>query len=65
MGSAVTSEVEEVGMEIEPDPAAVVTIRYDFRPVVPRPLIVPGFAPEPDRRGWGSRREEDRFAPEP
>jgi hypothetical protein len=66
IGRSVPSEVREVGMELERHPVAVVTLRYDFRPSPPRPVIVPGFAPEPPReRGWRTRREEDRFAPEP
>ena len=53
-------------MELERHPVAVVTLRYDFRPSPPRPLIVPGFSPEPPReRGGRTRREEGRFAPEP
>jgi hypothetical protein len=66
IGSSVPSEVREVGMELERHPVAVVTLRYDFRPSPPRPVIVPGFAPEPPReRGGMTRREEGRFAPEP
>jgi hypothetical protein len=66
IGSSVRSEVREVGMELERDPVAVVTLRYDFRPSFPRPVIVPGFAPEPTReRGRMTRWEEGRFAPEP
>src|SRR5262249_59885651 len=30
-----------------------------------RPMVVPGFAPEPGERGWGTRPEDDRFTPEP
>jgi hypothetical protein len=53
-------------MELERHPVAVVTLRYDYRRARPRPIIVPGFAPEPPReRGWRNRREEGRFAPEP
>jgi hypothetical protein len=66
IGRSVRSEVREVAMELEPHPAAVVTLRYDFRPLVPRPIVVPRFAPEPPReRGWMRRREDGRFAPEP
>jgi hypothetical protein len=66
IGRSVRSEVREVGMELERDPVAVVTLRYEFRPLVPRPLVVPGFAPEPYReRGWMTRPEDSRFAPEP
>jgi hypothetical protein len=46
IGRCVRSEVREVGMELERDPVAVVTLRYEFRPLVPWPLVVPGFAPE-------------------
>jgi hypothetical protein len=66
IGRAVRSEVREVGMELDPDPVAVVTLRYDFRPLIPRPIAVPGFAPEPRReREWVTRPEDGRFAPEP
>ncbi|HEY2154042.1 MAG TPA: hypothetical protein VGH33_00330, partial [Isosphaeraceae bacterium] len=66
IGRSVRSEVREVGMELERDPVAVVTLHYLFRPLGPRPLVVPGFAPEPSReRGWKIRREEGRFATEP
>jgi hypothetical protein len=62
----VRSEVREVGMELEQYPVAVVTLRYDFRPSHPQPVIVPAFAPEPPReRGGMSGREEGRFAREP
>ena len=66
IGRSVLSEVREVSMELEPDPVADVTLRYEFRPLVPRPLVVPGFAPEPPReRGWMTLPEDSRFAPEP
>ena len=66
IGRSVRSEVREVGMELERDPVAVVTLHYEFRPRGPRPLAVPGFAPEPSReRGWMTRPEDSRFAPEP
>jgi hypothetical protein len=65
IGGSVTSEVREVSMELEQHPVAVVTIRYDFPSQGPRPIIVPGFAPEPRDRGWSTRRDEGRFAPEP
>ena len=66
IGRSVRSEVREVGMDLERDSVAAVTLRYRFRPLVPRPLDVPGFAPEPRReRGWMTRPEDRRFAPEP
>jgi hypothetical protein len=66
IGSHVRSEVREVGMELERHPVAAVTLRYDFRPRLPRPVDVPGFAPEPPGgRGWMTRPEGGRFAPEP
>jgi hypothetical protein len=65
IGNPVPSEVQAVSMELEPHPVAVVTLHYDFRPAPPRPIIVPGFAPEPRERGWNTRREGGRFAPEP
>ena len=49
IGHSVRSEVREVGMELERDPVAVVTLRYDFRPPVPRPArrtrVRPGASP--------------------
>jgi hypothetical protein len=65
IGRPVRSEVGEVGMELEYDPVADVTLHYDFRPSTPRPIITPGFAPMPRERGWSTPRQEDRFAPEP
>jgi hypothetical protein len=66
IGSSVSSEIREVGMELERQPVAVVTLRYDYRPSPPRPILVPGFAPEPPQdRGWRILRGEGRFAPEP
>ncbi len=65
IGGSLPSEVQEVSMELEHHPVAVVTLRYDFRPVPPRPIIVPGFAPEPGSQGRNTRREDGRFAPEP
>jgi hypothetical protein len=65
IGGSVTSEVREVSMELEQRPIAMVTIRYDFRSNRPRPRIGPGYAPEPRERGWSTRRDEGRFAPEP
>jgi hypothetical protein len=43
----VRSEIRVVGMEFERDFVAVVILRYDFRQLVPPPIVVPGFAPEP------------------
>ena len=47
IGSSVRSEIRVVGMEFERDFVAVVILRYDFRQLVPPPIVVPGFAPEP------------------
>jgi hypothetical protein len=63
IGSSVPSEVQQVSMELERHPVAVVRVRYDFRRPYPRPIIVTGFAPKPAERGWASRREEGGFAP--
>ena len=41
IGSSVRSEIRKVDMELERDPVAVVSIRYDFRPVVPPPVAIP------------------------
>jgi hypothetical protein len=66
IGSSVTSEVQEVGMELERHPVAVVTLRYEFPRHPPRPINVPGFAPEPPlERGRRTPWEGARFAPEP
>jgi hypothetical protein len=65
IGSSVRSEVRVVDMELETDPVAVVTLRYDSRPLVPPPVRVPGFAPDPRERGWGTRPEDAHYAPEP
>jgi hypothetical protein len=65
IGSSVTSEIQQVSMELERHPVAVVTVRYEFRQPYPRPIIVPGFAPEQAERGWSSRREQGRLAPSP
>jgi hypothetical protein len=66
IGRSVPREVWEVAMELERHPVAVVTLRYDFRRSHPRPVIVPGFAPEPPQeRGRSTRSKEGRFAPEP
>jgi hypothetical protein len=68
IGRFVGSSVGVVDMELEPDPIAVVTIRYEFRRPGPWPQPRPGFAPEPGlirERGWALGRDDDRFAPEP
>jgi hypothetical protein len=65
IGSSVPSEVQQVSMELERHPVAVVRVRYDFRRPYPRPIIVPGFAPEPGEREWSTRWEEGGFAPSP
>jgi hypothetical protein len=68
IGRSVGSSVRVVDMELEPDPIAVVTIRYEFRRPRPWPEPRPGFVPEPGpirKRGWAHGRDDDRFAPEP
>jgi hypothetical protein len=62
MGGSLGSPVRVVDMELDPDPVAVVTIRYDFRRPRPWPEPLPRFAPE---RGGATRRDDARFAPEP
>jgi hypothetical protein len=67
IGRSVDSDVYTVAMDLDPHPVAVVTLRYDFRRPEPRPLNVPGFAPEPSTgHEWSARREErdSDFAPE-
>src|SRR5207249_3012974 len=68
MGGSVGSSIRVVGMELDPDPVAVVTIRYDFRRPRPWPESLPRFAPEPGsirERGGATGRDDDRFAPQP
>jgi hypothetical protein len=68
IGRPVGSSIRVVDMDLEPEPIAVVTIRYDFRRPGHRPEPRPGFAPEPGpvrERGWAPARDDDRFAPEP
>jgi hypothetical protein len=62
IGSSVPSEVREVGMELDRHPVAVVTLRYDFRPSLPRPINVPRFAPEPASLPTPSPTSDDRSA---
>jgi hypothetical protein len=64
IGGSVRSEVRELGMELERDPVAVVTLRYDFRPLVPPPVVGPGFAPEPRRERGRQTRPEDVDCPD-
>jgi hypothetical protein len=66
IGRSVRSEVREVSMELERFPVAVVTVRYDFGLPIPRPLVEPGFAPEPAQEpGSQTPWHNGRFAPEP
>jgi hypothetical protein len=68
IGRSVGSSIRVVDMDLEPEPIAFVTIRYDFRRPPHRPEPRPGFAPEPGtigERGWAPARDDDRFAPEP
>jgi hypothetical protein len=65
IGRSVPNEVQEVSMELERHQVAVVILRYGFRPPSPRPIIVPGFAPEPGEQRLSTPREDGPFAPEP
>jgi hypothetical protein len=68
IGRSVGSSIRVVDMDLEPEPIAVVTIRYDFRQPGHGPEPRPGFAPElrPIReREWAPAQDDDCFAPEP
>jgi hypothetical protein len=66
IGVSVGSSIRLVDMDLDPEPAAVVTIQYDFRRPGHRPEPRTGWEPGPIReRGWAPARDDDRFAPEP
>jgi hypothetical protein len=65
IGASVRSEVQAIHMELDPHPAGVVTLRYDFRPTPSRPIPSHGFAPEPPHwRERDARRHDRHFSPE-
>jgi hypothetical protein len=67
IGVSVGSSIRLVDMDLDPEPIAVVTIRYDFRRHGHQPEPRTGLSSEPRpirERGWAPARD-DRFAPEP
>jgi hypothetical protein len=68
IGRSVQNDVRWVAMNLEPQPAAEVTIRYEYYQSLVRLGIMPRSYPRPDalRRREGARGFEDRrFSPEP
>jgi hypothetical protein len=68
IGASVGSSIQVVEMDLDPEPVAVVTIRYDFRRPGHRVEPRTGLSLEPGpirERGWAPARDDDRFAPEP
>jgi hypothetical protein len=69
IGRSVTNDVWSVQMELESNPAAELTIRYEFRDALVRLGVLPrNYPPHPDplRRRERARGFEDRqFSPEP
>ncbi|HYO99755.1 MAG TPA: hypothetical protein VER76_06160, partial [Pyrinomonadaceae bacterium] len=69
IGRSVTNDVWRVEMDLEPSPAASVTIRYEFRDALVRLGVLPrNYPPQPDplRRRERARGVEDgQFSPEP
>jgi len=68
IGRSVTNDVWRVQMDLESQPAAEVTIRYEFRDALVRLGVLPRSYPQPDplRRRERSRGFEDgSFSPEP
>lgn len=69
IGRSVSNDVWSVEMDLEPQPAAEVTLRYEFRDALVRLGVLPrDYPPRPDplRRRERARGFEDRqFSPEP
>ncbi len=69
IGRSVSNDVWSVEMDLEPQPAAEVTLRYEFRDALVRLGVLPrDYPPPPDplRRRERARGFEDRqFSPEP
>jgi hypothetical protein len=69
IGRSVTNDVWSVQMDLESNPAAEITMRYEFRDALVRLGVLPrNYAPQPDplRRRERARGFEDRqFSPEP
>jgi hypothetical protein len=69
IGRSVTNDVWSVQMDLEPSPAAEITLRYEFRDALVRLGVLPrNYPPQPDplRRRERARGFEDRqFSPEP
>jgi hypothetical protein len=69
IGRSVSNDVWSVQMDLEPSPAAEVTLRYEFRDALVRLGVLPRnypSQPDPLRRRERARGFEDRqFSPEP
>ena len=69
IGRSVSNDVWSVQMDLDSSPAAVVTLRYEFRDALVRLGVLPrNYSPQPDplRRRERARGFEDRqFSPEP
>ena len=69
IGRSVSNDVWSVQLDLEPNPAAEVTLRYEFRDALVRLGVLPrNYTPRPDplRRRERARGFEDRqFSPEP
>jgi hypothetical protein len=66
IGSRRSNEVERVSLELERDPAAVVRVRYEFRPQLERlGLLAPLSTPSPLDRREGASGFSGRYCPEP
>lgn len=68
IGRSVTNNVWRVQMDLESRPAAVVTIRYEFRDALIRLGVLPRSYPQPDplrRRERARGFEGGSFSPEP
>jgi hypothetical protein len=69
IGRSVTNDVWSVQVDLEPSPAAEITLRYEFHDALVRLGVLPrNYRPQPDplRRRERARGFEDRqFSPEP
>jgi len=68
IGRSVTNDVWRVQMDLESQPAATVTIRYEFRDALVRLGVLPRSYPQPDplrRRERARGFEDGSFSPEP
>ena len=68
IGRSVHHDVRWVQLDLDPRPAAELTIRYEYRDALVRLGVLPRTYPEPDplrRRERARGFEEPRYAPEP